>query len=98
MVLPPSSFLQLVVVQEVYPSLLSTFYVMLRAVLISLALFKLSFDLYLPLLRQALLVLLLTLQLRQLLSWQLQRLQLIWQLLLQLLLVISFALLPTACF
>ena len=98
MVLPPSSFLQLVVVQEAYPSLLSTFYVMLRAVLISLALFKLSFDLYLPLLRQALLVLLLTLQLRQLLSWQLQRLQLIWQLLLQLLLVISFALLLTACF
>ena len=98
MVLPPSSFLQLVMMQEAYPSLLSTFYVMLRAELISLALFKLSFDLYLPLLRQALLVSLLILQLRQQLSWQLQQLQLIWQLLLQLLLVITFVLLPIACF
>ena len=80
MVLPPSSFLQLVVVQEVYPSLLSTFYVMLRAVLISLALFKLSFDLYLPLLRLALLVSLLALQLLLLPFRQLQRLQLVWQL------------------
>ena len=39
MVLPLSSFQELVLVQEAYPFLLSIFYVMLRAVLISLALY-----------------------------------------------------------